>query len=238
MNPSFIRASAKALGRVLGKTKKQVKQAAPKPVVEEQFRSPLFVETLFATMGRLAVADGRVNDYEIAFARDLMKRLQLTEPQTEKAMLAFNQGKASQWSMVDKLLQLQQRYSDKHWVAHCFIEWQIRFCLTDGPLQSLERVQLSRVASALNVNQVQFAALLSKAQPKRKQVKQKITVLDDLAIFRLSGQAKWVDVKASYRKLISQCHPDRHPNAEQQAKRINAAYTRLDKHWRQYQTFQ
>ncbi|WP_119393390.1 DnaJ domain-containing protein [Salinibius halmophilus] len=238
MNRSFIRASAKFLGGAIGKKKRQVKQAAQTVAVAAQFRSPLFVETLFATMGHLAVADGRVNEYEIAFARDLMKRLQLTDPQTEKAMLAFNQGKVADWPMLNKLTELHQRYQDKQWIAHCFVEWQIRFCLTDGSLQSLERVQLARIAQVLNINQVQFASLLSKAQPKRRVPQATTSIKDDLAVFKLTTQAKWQDVKGAYRRLISQYHPDKHPSDEQKAKHINAAYTRLDKHWRQYRTFQ
>lgn len=238
MNRSFIRASAKVLGGVLGRKKRQIKQAVAQAPVAEQFRSPLFVETLFATMGRLAGADGRVNEYEIAFARDLMQRLQLSEPQTRKAMFAFNHGKTSDWPMQNKLQDLRGRYGDKQWISQCFLEWQIRFCLTDGPLQAMERVQLSRVAETLHINQVQFASLLAKAQPKRPLVNQTNTIKDDLATFKLTAQATWSDVKSAYRKLISQYHPDKHPNHEQQAKQINAAYTRLDKHWRQYQTFQ
>lgn len=233
MNSSFIRLFARRLARLKARPAAQPES----PVSEAQFRSPEFVETLFACMGHIAGIDGRVNEQEIAFARQLMARLQLSTGATHKAMLAFNAGKANSWPMLTHLARLQARYPDKRWVQHCFVEWQIRFCLADGSLQNSEKVQLARIARALNINQLQFSLLIARATPKAPTVSGP-NIADDLAIFQLPTQATWHQVKQAYRRLIGQCHPDRHADGEAQAKQLNAAYHRLDQHWRQYQSFQ
>ena len=55
-------------------------------------------------MGHLAKADGRVSEDEIAQARAVMDRMQLSEEQRKQAIALFNQGKQDDFPLEQTCL--------------------------------------------------------------------------------------------------------------------------------------
>jgi len=77
------------------------------PGAQERVQTAFFT-TLFSVMGHLAKADGRVSEDEIALARDVMQRMNLSHEMRETAIRLFNEGKQTGFPLDDVLTQFRE----------------------------------------------------------------------------------------------------------------------------------
>ncbi|MCV6604992.1 MAG: TerB family tellurite resistance protein, partial [Porticoccaceae bacterium] len=66
-----------------------------------------FFRATFTVMGKLAKADGRVTENEIAFARQVMAQMNLSEERRKMAIDFFTEGKQDDFDMGEVLRPLQ-----------------------------------------------------------------------------------------------------------------------------------
>jgi DnaJ like chaperone protein len=212
-----------------------------------------FVAPLFAVLGAVAKADGRVSESEIAIAERLMARFNLTAEQRHTAIEGFNQGKQPDFDLDAAMAQLRQWTAGRHDHAITIIDVVLETVLAEGPSEAKLEL-LRRLASALHISQMELMALMAMkgyawspggargggwqgwqgaggyTPPRRAP-----SGPDPYSVLGVARGADERTVKRAYRKLISEHHPDRlgdlpedlRRRAEQRASEINAAYERI-----------
>ncbi|MFR0673523.1 TerB family tellurite resistance protein [Enterobacterales bacterium AW_CKDN230030176-1A_HGKHYDSX7] len=164
-------------------------------------------ELLFVLLGRLAKQDGRVSEGHIRQARDEMARLGLDEPGRQRAIAAFNRGKAGKDRLAHYLRHLSaQAHAAEGAVRACW-----RMVWADGQAGARERELLLGWGQALGLSPAQVRALGRDYQP-RASTPAPVAGLDYRAALQLLGVSETASaqqVKHAYRRLLSQHHPDK-----------------------------
>jgi len=179
-----------------------------------------FFQATFTIMGFLAKADGRVSEYEIRVARQIMDKLGLTEALKLEAIQLFNNGKQGYFDFnnaLDLLLRECQYHRD---LLYYFIEIQLEAALADGPLQPEEKRILLLICERLRCAPNDFEALWSRQRASQSfhrhydEQRQHYTATPDslsdaYAILGVQPNASEAVIKKAYRKLMNQHHPDK-----------------------------
>lgn len=178
----------------------------------------VFFQTLFLLMGRLAKADGVVSTEEIKLASDVMDRMGLKGDAKKQAIELFNQGKASSFDLVDVLGSFQRVVGEKSVLTRTLIEILLVLAYADGDFSLQEKSLVSKVCAHLGISVAEFEQLhlQIKQQAQFRQSGGSSGHLNDKEMLQAAYDAIGVnstmsdaDIKKSYRKLMSQNHPDK-----------------------------
>lgn len=202
-----------------------------------------FFRTAFSVMGHVAKSDGRVSEQDIAAARGIFRQFNLGEADTRAAMECFTQGKDSGFDVGAAIAELLRVCHGRGDLLRMFLEIQMRAALMGDGLQGAARAALVRVAQSLGIGAIEFAhmetvlrlqaygAAEDRGPPGRDALAEAYEVLD------VPKNASDAEVKRSYRRLMSQNHPDKLvarglPEsmlevAKQKTQAIQAAYERI-----------
>jgi len=214
-----------------------------------------FFRTAFSVMGHVAKSDGRVSEQDIAAARRVFRQFNLGEADTRAAIECFTQGKDSGFDAAAALAELVRICRGRDGLLRMFLEIQMRAALMGDGMRGATGASLARVAQALGISALEFAHLEtvlrlqaqgasygyragpgSGPQPGgtaagRDPLAEAYEVLD------VPKAASDAEVKRSYRRLMSQNHPDKLvarglPEsmlevAKQKTQAIQAAYERI-----------
>lgn len=209
-----------------------------------------YVAPLFALIGAVAKADGRVSEREIAIAERLMARMGLDQEARRVAIEAFNEGKQPEFNATAVIDELRQWVGHRRDHAFPVIDVVIETVLAEGNPSPEKMAILRQLAFALRVSDMELMALMamkgyawnagasgrsyggggSYTPPQRN-----TQGPDPYAILGIQRDADDRAIKRAYRKLISEHHPDRlgdlpddmRRRAEARASEINAAYERI-----------
>lgn len=215
------------VGHMLDKGAERVQSFNPfrpyGPGEQETVQRALF-DTVFSVMGHLAKADGRVSEDEIAHARSVMDRMQLSDEQRKKAIALFNQGKSSDFPLDETIRAFSSAVHRRKQLILVLLEILLQIALADGTLHQEEEVILLKVAEGLGVPQQQFRQILNmllaqaqfghgqgnsghrhqgaanQTRPSLSQAYQVLGVTDG---------ATNQEIKRAYRRLMSEHHPDK-----------------------------
>jgi DnaJ like chaperone protein len=232
-----------ALGFMFDASRQQKRRAAPV--------SGGYVGPLFAVLGAVAKADGRVSEAEIAVAERVMVRMGLDHDQRRQAIESFNTGKQPEFNATQVIEQLRTWVGHRRDHAFPVLDVVIETVLAEGN-PSPEKMQILRqLAFSLRVSDMELMALMAMkgyawnatgpgggqshgggqyVPPQRNSQGP-----DPYAVLGISRSVDDRAVKRAYRKLISEHHPDRlgdlpedmRRRAESRASEINAAYERV-----------
>ncbi|CAM3543022.1 co-chaperone DjlA [Parendozoicomonas haliclonae] len=189
-----------------------------------------FFEATFITLGRLAKADGRVNEEEIQLATALMDQMRLNPEQRQQAIHLFNQGKDG--VPIGDVLERFRRAAGGS-LIQMFLEIQLQSAWADGQISNAELNVLHEVCSHLGVNRMTFEMLHQRFQAQRAfyshyagqggfgggsqggqggqwQPRSSVNELKEAyATLGVESTASDRDVKRAWRKLMSEHHPDK-----------------------------
>ncbi|MCX7090556.1 MAG: co-chaperone DjlA [Legionellales bacterium] len=194
----------------------------------------IFLETMFATLGRLAKADGHVSTQDIEYANDIMAQMKLNATQINLAQHWFSQGKSLQFNLELKLHSMYKVIHKKPFLLRLFIDTQYRF-VKEGQLTEKKIAILNIVFSQLNLaplyqhgafardfpwyfswqqqqHQHQHQTYQNQHQSRYQQQPppRHHSGLDDpYAILNVKPGAIHAEVKRAYRRQISHHHPDK-----------------------------
>jgi DnaJ like chaperone protein len=216
-----------------------------------------FVEPLFALLGAISKADGRVSEAEIAVSEKLMARLNLDALWRRRAIDAFNKGKAPGYESSLAIGDLRTWCALRRSYVMPLLDMVADTALAEGPPSTEKMKLLRRLAWSLHVSELQLMALLAmkgfvwnapgsgagagagayahagngRGQPPPSSRGGP----DPYTVLGVPPDADERTVKRAYRKLISAHHPDRlgtlpedmRKRAEQRASEINAAWERI-----------
>ncbi|MES9854157.1 MAG: co-chaperone DjlA [Candidatus Thiodiazotropha sp. L084R] len=187
------------------------------PGDQERVQTAFFTAT-FSVLGHLAKADGRVSQDEIRLAENLMGQMSLSSEMRQTAIRLFSEGKSDQFPLDDVVIQFRQECHRRQTLIQMFLEIQIQAAYADGQMDRQEELLLLHICELLNIPEFTFRRLERMVQaqshysgtggqaPPRSQG---VSLEDAYAILNVSVDASDKEVKRSYRRLMSQHHPDK-----------------------------
>lgn len=200
----------------------------------------VFFRALFSSLGQLNKADGRVTQAEIQGAEALMRRLQLTAKERERAIRYFEQGKDRDFNLEQSLREFSQHTMLRHDLRQMFVEILLEGASADGNISSSEQAVLARVCHALHIPAELFAAMLNAHRPGARQQagpNRGLPLHQAYASLGVTAKASDTEVKRAYRKLVKQYHPDKlearglpeemMQKARTRVREINSAYDQI-----------
>ena len=184
---------------------------------QERVQAAFFTAT-FSVMGHLAKADGRVTEDEIALARQTMDKMQLDDEQRRTAIELFNSGKQDDFPLSEVLEQLKRECHRRVNLIQMFLEIQIATALADGDLHPAEQQVLVVVAESLGISRNQFERLLAMVVAQQRFSRRgggreapvaRESISEAYQLLGVTPSSTDAEVKKSYRRLMSQHHPDK-----------------------------
>jgi DnaJ like chaperone protein len=175
-----------------------------------------FFAATFSVMGRLAKADGRVSEDEIAFAKAVMAQMQFNAQQRKLAIDLFTQGRQHDFDLDGVLRQFRAECHRRHTLMQMFLEIQLQAAYADGELHPTERELLLHVFEVLGFSRHEFDHLEALVRSARanggyapRGAAPVPTLAEDYAVLDVVKSASDAEVKKAYRRLMSQHHPDK-----------------------------
>lgn len=211
------------------------------PGIDHAHVQRVFFETTFSVMGHLAKSDGRVSEKEIALARQVMARMNLSEKSRLEAINLFNQGKQADFALDEVMERFRQACFRRRNLGQMFVEIQLHAAYADGVMNPAERGLLLRICQQVGFTALDFDRLdtMIRAEIHAAQggVGAKGSLEDAYAILNIDAKAGDAEVKRAYRRLMNQHHPDKlvakglpaemMKLAEEKTHEIRAAYERI-----------
>ncbi len=211
------------LGAALGHSFDQgmVQQDQEEPQLEtgnqERVQIAFFTAT-FSVLGAVAKADGRVSPDEIALAENIMAEMDLTQEKRRLAIQLFNEGKAPDFPLAEALEQFRTECHRRSNLMRLFLEIQIQAAFADGELHPAETKLLLEICRHLGFPEFIFRQLLRRIQAEQGFHHQRQgshasqrgpSLADAYQIIGVEESAANAEIKKSYRRLMSQHHPDK-----------------------------
>lgn len=219
-----------------------------------ELRQASFNKTLFLLMGKLAKADGRVSEAEIAHAETFMHKMGMTPEHRKEAIGLFKQGTQADFVIDETIAEFNATNGAAANLKQLLVMYLLGTALADGHLDDTEQVLLREIALKLGFSEQSFNQLLMMIQAQsqfsgggyRSSGGQSAPGVNPAHTLSSAYQALGVDkdisdaaLKKSYRKLMSEFHPDRLIGqglpedmikvATERSKEIQAAYDLIKK---------
>ena len=178
-----------------------------------------FFTAIFSVMGHLAKADGRVSDEEIAAVHTVMRNMQLAPEQQQAALNLFNEGKRPDFPLDDILEQFRRECHGRRSLIRMFLEILLGTAMADGEIHDSELYILYYVCDHTGYPRADFERIIRMMQAgqhaggsagfDRKYSTDNTRLKDAYGVLGLSKKASDDEVKKSYRRLMTQYHPDK-----------------------------
>lgn len=179
----------------------------------------IYRDTLFLCLGYVAKQNGRISPQEIAAAEAVFKRMKLKPQERDAAIARFNEGKLATGQIDSRLEQLRKRYASKKVRRLDFMDQLFNMAYAGGPASENQINVIYSFLTLLNISQLEADRLHLRVREqkgyKTQQTYQQNKSASEpvlLAAYRTLGvnsDAKPEEIKLSYRKLMSQHHPDK-----------------------------
>ncbi len=201
-----------------------------------------FFTTTFSVMGHIAKADGKVSEKEILLANRIMAEMQLTQPMKTSARELFNRGKLNSFNLDAILQQFREEMYGRKTLMQMFLEIQIRAASADGKINVAELRILKQVSSSLGFNNYEFESLISRYNSEQRFYRTSSSqdqLGEAYGILGIKKDCSDKELKRTYRRLMSQHHPDKLVSkglpaemlqlAKEKTQEIKAAYEMIKK---------
>ncbi len=120
-----------------------------------------FFDALFACLGHLSKADGRVTPHEIQMVESLMAQMQITGEHRQRAIRLFNQGKQAGFDLDAALHPFVQASVVRMDLRQMFTEILVEAAFSSGTVSPEEAAILEKVAGRLRIPGPVFAAMMN-----------------------------------------------------------------------------
>ncbi len=203
---------------------------APPPNFMPGRRDQLFAMAVVVLSAKLAKCDGPVKRAEI----DAFKRAFRIPPAAVSDIgLLFDQARDSREDPVMYATQLGQAFTDSRNILEDVLTALFSIAIADGPLNVRERDLLAEICRAMGLGRPEWERA-SGASPRRAV---NTTEDDPYAVLGLSRQATPEQLRATWKNLMRENHPDSLASrgmgpelvakASEKVARINAAWDRI-----------
>lgn len=207
--------------------------------------SQAFFDATFTVLGHIAKADGHVSDSEIAWAKIVMRRMNLKGVQQDKALELFNRGKQTDIDLIPLINRFKEAIGDRSALANLFVDIQLQAAFADDSIDPAEQATIDSICQILEIKEEQKLQITRRARVfsiLRKndgQLEQ-----DNLDFANTILGVDFTDddqlIRNAYRRLLNQYHPDKlissglpeamSPLVVEQAQFVKAAYELIRAH--------
>ena len=164
----------------------------------EQSQAAYFV-SIFSILGKLAKADGAITKDEIAVVETFLSTLDIPYQEKEFAKQIFREAKNSPYSMEDFAKQLYQINQGQPTILLSFMDLLFKLAAADGKLHPAEEAALKKIQNIFRISDGQFNNI--KALYFHESDKYYKTL-------NCTPQCSNEEIKANYKKLVKDFHPD------------------------------
>lgn len=164
----------------------------------EQTQAAYFV-SLFSILGKLSKADGVVSREEIRVVQDFINSLPMDEREKLFAKQVFNEAKNSNYSIDDFATQLYQATRHQPTVLQSFLNLLFQLAAADGTFHPAEEKALKRIKAIFQISDQEYEhikAMHFKGTDKYYE------------ILECTPNSTDQEIKANYKKLAKEYHPD------------------------------
>lgn len=164
----------------------------------EQTQATYFI-SLFSILGKMAKVDGVVSKEEIAVVDGFINSLPMPDQEKQFARQVFNEAKTSRYSIEDFAHQLYQTAAGQPTLLLSFLDLLFRIAAADGRFHPAEESALGKIKEIFHINDQQFndlKAVYFKDNDKHYK------------ILNCTPESSNEEIKASYKKLVKEFHPD------------------------------
>lgn len=176
-------------------------------------RQTVFIETVFILMGKLAKADGRISQDEIAHVENFIQKLGMSSEHRQLAIALFKQGASQDFDVEPKLKEFMAVCGHTNSLKQMLLIYLIVMALSDGRLDAAEESLLRDFALYLGYDQSAFKQLvdmvLGQSHFAGGQASSPTALEDAYKALGVSKESSDQEIKRAYRKLMSQYHPDK-----------------------------
>ncbi len=179
----------------------------------------VFFKSVFLFMGYIAKSDGRVSEEEIIQARAIMNRMGLNRQQKRDAIQFFTQGKQPHFNFEAALETFYNTCHPYKDLLRLFIEIQFQAANVKGRISSEKRKILRYLSQYVGFTPIDFSAFdqffraHQRYQSYQSHQEQPHTphkpIQNAYQILGLSHTATDAEIKKTYRRLMSENHPDK-----------------------------
>ncbi len=196
-------------------------------------REGAFVVPLFELAGFVAKVDGAVSPAEVAEGERLLDRLGLSGARRKAAVAAFQRGRTGRIDPESSARALRAFAGFSGDFKAVLLEVLCGIGCADGALHPKARRLIERTAEALEFDAATLEQILNRRRGSAPQA-----VDDPYAVLGVSRDADDDSVRAAYRRMIAQHHPDRlgeadadtRAAAQARAAQINSAFDQIKQH--------
>ena len=180
---------------------------------QERIQAAFFTAT-FSVMGYLAKTDGRVTRDEIKLAEAVMDRLGLNAEMRSSAMRLFNEGKSDDFPIDEVMDQFRRETHRRTTLIQMFLEIQLQAAYADGVMHPAEKEALVGICGHLGIPASQLDRLeeMLRAGFGRSDydpATARTSLKDAYRLLGVNDSVSDAELKKSYRRLMSQHHPDK-----------------------------
>lgn len=173
-----------------------------------------FFTASFSVMGYLAKADGKVSKSEIQMAENIMQQMSLNAEQRAAAIELFNQGKQPDFPLQDILAQFRKECHRRTNLIQMFLEILIATAYADQKLDRAEHEALIQIAQSVGFSKDQLEQLIQMVSAQQQYSHQttqrgQTTLESAYAVLGVDKDVSDSILKKTYRRLMSQHHPDK-----------------------------
>ncbi len=190
------------------------------PGVDTERVQAAFFTAVFAVMGHLAKADGRVSRDEIGMAESVMARMNLAPDMRAAAIRLFNEGKAADFPLEEVIGQLRRECHQRRHLFRMFMEILLHAAWADGRMHPAEAAVLERVRQLLGMSLAEFRQIDAMVRAARffaggaaggpaPEAASGRGLQEAYQVLGVGPEASDEEVKKAYRRLMHQHHPDK-----------------------------
>lgn len=195
----------------------------PKKREELQKIQAVFFQITFQVMGHIAKADGQVSERSIQAARAIMQKYAPSDAQQKIAIQYFNEGKQPDFDFESALVRLRMTCHREPRMLRMFLEIQLQSAYAEGFLSPAKKQKIQELCQTLQFGipnflmwdflygQMYGGGFGQQSGGYKQHFRQdpQSSLKQAYAILEVDSSASDVDIKKSYRRLMSQHHPDK-----------------------------